>query len=266
MGIKEANEKLDIPIFCIGFGLDAEFASPLVSNLKFEYVGGAVDNSSISNTNLKTYFKGGEYIIAGKLEDDVPEGEILSVKVVGEGKKGVYENTFEICLYEEGTPEDLTILFNDTDVLPSCYFPSLYPQRSIAQQFMQKLHAFLNIKQLIKKSDSESEKKALELALENNFVTDLTSLLVVRPYEPPTVSILENVDLLSNQDTFSSHFISSSFAGGPSLFAAPVQYDAYVYDAIGEDYYLDFEDIALSSTPSTLNFPVPAFTSTATTT
>jgi len=291
--IKDANEKLDIPIFCIGFGMDADFnlikdislqsdsfskriyegsdaalqledfyaeiSSPLISNLKFEYVGGSVDNSSISNTNLKTYFKGGEYIIAGKLEDDVPEGEILSVKVVGEGKKGIYEKTFEICLNEEETPGDLTILYPDSDVVPSCYFPPLYPSRSLAEHFMQKLHAFLNIKQLIKKSDSELEKKALNLALENNFVTDLTSLLVVRPYEPPTVSILENVDLLSNQNAF-----SSSFAGSSSLFAAPVQYD--VYDAIEEDDYLDYEDIALLSTPSTLSFPVPAFTSTTTTT
>jgi len=304
--IKEANEKLDIPIFCIGFGLDADFdlikdislqsdsfskriyegsdaalqledfyaeiASPLVSNLKFEYVGGAVDNSSISNTNLKTFFKGGEYIIAGKLEDDVPEGEILSVKVVGEGKKGVYEKTFEICLYEEGTPEDLTILYSDTDVVPSCYFPPLYPPRSNTQQFMQKLHAFLNIKQLIKKSDSESEKKALELALENNFVTDLTSLVIVRPDEPPTVSVLENVDLLANLDTFSSHFIAASFAGGFNKvsFASPI-YDAYalsydqadiVYDAdFGvDDYESNILALQLPTTATTTSTSIPADT------
>merc|ERR1719495_2984612 len=304
--IKDANEKLDIPIFCIGFGMDADFslikdislqadsfskriyegsdaalqledfyaeiASPLVSNLKFEYVGGAVDNSSISNTNLNTFFKGGEYIIAGKLEEDVPEGEILSVKVVGEGKKGVYEKTFEICLYEEGTAEDLTILYNDTDVVPSCYFPPLYPQRSIAQQFMQKLHAFLNIKQLIKKSDSESEKKALELALENNFVTDLTSLVVIRPDEPSTVSVLENVDLLANQDKFSSHFSASSFAGISSLSNSPA-YDAYAYSAYeDEDEYEDysfeneFYDLAvLSTTTSTVNFPTTTRITTTTT-
>merc|ERR1712002_1450445 len=299
--IKDANEKLDIPIFCIGFGLDADFdlirdislqsdsfskriyegsdaalqledfyaeiASPLVSNLKFEYVGGAVDNSSISNTNLKTFFKGGEYIIAGKLEDDVPEGEILSVNVVGEGKKGVYEKTFEICLYGEGFPEDLTILYNDTDIVPSCYFPPLYPPRSNTQQFMLKLHAFLNIKQLIKKSDSESEKKALELALENNFVTDLTSLVVVRPDEPPTVSVLENVDLLANQDSFSSHFIASSFAGISSLSNSPAysqyEYDDYEDDSFEQEFYYD---LAVSSTtPSTVNFPTTTRITTTTT-
>ena len=44
-------------------------------------------------------------------------------------------------------------------ILPSlCVVPPFYPPRSIAQDFMQKLHASINIKQLIKKSELESEK------------------------------------------------------------------------------------------------------------
>ena len=63
---------------------------------------------------------------------------------------------------------------------------------------MQKLHAFINIKQLITKSNLASEdssnepkEKALKLALENNFVTDLTSLVVIRPDEKPSILALE---------------------------------------------------------------------------
>merc|ERR1712013_694167 len=73
-----------------------------------------------------------------------------------------------------------------------------YPPRSLAQDFMQKLHAFINIKQLIRKADlgeenekNENEEKALMLALNNNFVTDLTSLVVVRPDEELVVSSLK---------------------------------------------------------------------------
>ena len=80
--IKNANNELDVPIFSIGFGRDADFnlikeisqqaesfskkiyegsdaalqledflaevASPLISNLKFDYVGGLVQNESFS--------------------------------------------------------------------------------------------------------------------------------------------------------------------------------------------------------------------------
>merc|ERR1719320_2337468 len=81
---------------------------------------------------------------------------------------------------------------------PSCLLPPHYPPRSLAQDFMQKLHAFINIKQLIRKADlgeendkNENEEKALKLALNNNFVTDLTSLVVVRPDEELVVSSLK---------------------------------------------------------------------------
>jgi len=63
---------------------------------------------------------------------------------------------------------------------------------------MQKLHAFINIKQLIRKADlgeekdkNENKKEALMLALNNNFVTDLTSLVVVRPDEELVESSLK---------------------------------------------------------------------------
>merc|ERR1711892_882912 len=74
-----------------------------------------------------------------------------------------------------------------------------------AQDFMQKLHAFINIKQLIRKADVEDgeeasklKEKALDLALDNNFVTDLTSLVVVRPDEKPTISSLEHPQTFGN--------------------------------------------------------------------
>ena len=44
-----------------------ELASPLLNNVKFEYVGEIFENGSITKTDFQTYFKGGEYIVAGKL-------------------------------------------------------------------------------------------------------------------------------------------------------------------------------------------------------
>ena len=60
----------------------------------------------------------------------------------------------------------------------------LYKQRNIiiirseAQQFMKKLYAFKNIQQLVKLDTPSSKTRAKELSLENNFVTDLTSLVI----------------------------------------------------------------------------------------
>merc|ERR1712130_124413 len=236
--IKEANRDLDIPIFSIGFGRDLDFtlikeiseqansfskriyegsdaalqledffaqiSSPLISNLKFDYVGGLVQNNSISQSSFKTFFKGGEYIIAGKLYTNSKE-ESLTVKVVGESKQGPYKKDLQICLRTNKDQDDELVQDAESSLSlipiilsPNCLLPPSYPPRSLAQDFMQKLHAFLNIKQLIRKADlgdevekSENKEKALQLALNNNFVTSLTSLVVVRPDEKPTVSSLQ---------------------------------------------------------------------------
>ena len=73
----------------------AEVASPLISNLKFDYVGGLVQKKSVSKTGLKTFVKGGEYIIVGKLEQNKKQdNDFLSIKVVGDGRKGPFERNF----------------------------------------------------------------------------------------------------------------------------------------------------------------------------
>eukprot|EP00090_Calanus_glacialis_P003392 TRINITY_DN12511_c0_g1_i1.p1 TRINITY_DN12511_c0_g1~~TRINITY_DN12511_c0_g1_i1.p1 ORF type:complete len:876 (+),score=214.06 TRINITY_DN12511_c0_g1_i1:35-2662(+) len=238
--IKNANTELHTPIFSIGFGRDADFdlikeiseqaesfskkiyegsdaalqledffaevASPLISNLKFDYVGGLVQNESVSKNNLKTFFKGGEYIITGKLEQNKKgDNELLSIKVVGEGRKGPFKRDLVICLRSDIEQDKQDLQDTETRSLlipiipPSlCIVPPYHPPRSLAQDFMQKLHAFINIKQLIKESNLASEEssnepkeKALKLALENNFVTDLTSLVVIRPDEKPSISSLK---------------------------------------------------------------------------
>jgi len=209
--IAKANSEYKLPIFSVAFGLGADFqllkdisqntdshakrvyegsdaalqlenfyseiSSPLVTNLKFNYVGELVDNSSVSDTKTKTFFKGGQFVVVGKLED-VEDGE-LEVEITGDTSQGAYSRTIQICLRKpiQSNLSELTI----SSVFPHrCIFPSPVPKRSQAQEFMQSLHAFLNIKQLLRKDEKEA---ALALSLENNFVTPVTSLVVVRPGE-----------------------------------------------------------------------------------
>merc|ERR1711953_954984 len=232
----------------------AQISSPLLSKLKFDYVGGLVDNSSVSDSSVNTFFRGAEFIITGKLSEN--EGK-MGLNVTGYGKDGLYHKEIEVCLRpspleldsntEEAEESSGDVDYSDSSVsFPlQCLQPRVYP-KSEAQSFLQKLFAFQHIKQVLKKRDleqTEEEKKkltttALDLALENNFVTDLTSLVVIKPDEPALVN--KFVDNSGFQNRHSVRYKTTSFGIQPlSLsFASPgvnnrvsasVAYDQYDY-------------------------------------
>merc|ERR1719282_1776826 len=100
--------------------------------------------------------------------------------------------------------------------------PKLIPKVS-PKIFLKNLHAFLNIKQILQSmkisttetAKEELRKKALDLALKNNFVTELTSLVVTKPDEDPVINKLVT-DLFTEDDllpiSFSASYSSSSFS------------------------------------------------------
>merc|ERR1712038_1194658 len=251
--IKSTNTRAEFPIYTIAFCADADFqlmkdiatenegaakriyegsdaalqlenfyaeiSSPLLSNLRLQYVGGLVDTASLSETEAKTLFRGREIIVAGKLSNDAnTDADRLSIQIDAGGKGGEYHRDFDICLREpvaqgvSGSENSAKVVFTvdrqqaeeliDDKLplpspLPACLKPREYP-KSEAQNFLKNLHAFLNIKQLLKKSkltSNETEKSALEieatkLALETNLVTEVTSLVVTRPDEEPVINKL----------------------------------------------------------------------------
>jgi len=173
----------------------SQISSPLLSDLKFEYVGG-LDNSSISQTEVNTFFKSGEFVVTGKLSESAKQRSNIGIRISGFGKDGPYIRQFDVCLRSTSRPGQSQI----PSLSPNpCLYHRLYP-KSEAQSFLQKLFAFQHIKQLLQlefTADSEEERseikeKATELSIENNFVTDLTSLVVVKPDERPTVVSLED--------------------------------------------------------------------------
>merc|ERR1711915_1061050 len=147
--------------------------------------------------------------MGGKLEQP-SENQVLKVQVEGEGFIDRFYRDIQICLRPDSHLGHMKKI-NNPDGLPSisppstCHLLPTFPPRSRTQNFMKKLHAFLNIKQLIKKPNEENKEKALKLALENIFVTDITSLVVVRPDDKPTIASLED-PFISPSHT--------SFAGG----------------------------------------------------
>merc|ERR1712183_1008020 len=222
--IKTKNRELQVPVFTVAFGADtdisllqsiasqnnavskriyegsdaalqledfyAQISSPVLSNLNVEYVGG-IQEASISNTELNTFFRGGEFVVSGKLST-LAGPPSIGVKISGLGKAlQPYSREFDICL-RTSTPVPRHS--------PQCIQPRVYP-KSEAQSFLQKLFAFQHIQLILQKADiadteeekTELKEKATELSLENNFVTDVTSLVVVRPDQEPKVTELNNL-------------------------------------------------------------------------
>jgi len=301
--IQKSNEA-QIPVFTIAFGADtdigllqdissqnnaiskriyegsdaalqledfyAQISSPLLSKLKFDYVGGLVDNSSVSDSSVNTFFRGAEFIITGKLSEN--EGK-MGLNVTGYGKDGLYHKEIEVCLRpspleldsntEEAEESSGDVDYSDSSVsFPlQCLQPRVYP-KSEAQSFLQKLFAFQHIKQVLKKRDTEQieEKKqnltatALELSLKNNFVTDLTSLVVIKPDEEPKVNkFVDNSGFRQSVNYKTASFSPGSCFGRcfgiqplslsfstPQAQAPPVAPVAASYDQY--DYSYDAED------------------------
>merc|ERR1711902_171487 len=205
----------------------AEISSPVVTNLKFDYVGDLVDNSTLSSGEVKTLFKGDQYVVVGKLLSEASGP--FTVQVTGDkaGTKYFEDIVIEPCLREPKVVEDATILPIIDDI--NCFQPIPGEKKSKAQEFPQSLHAFLNIQQLLKK-DKKSE--ALKLALQNHFVTPVTSLVVVQPDEEDTLIGTDNPtdDFVDYPVAYAASFASFASppraAPQPGVFTSRVSYSS----------------------------------------
>merc|ERR1712165_139337 len=216
--VATANSDTELPIFSVAFGSGADFdllkeislaadsfakrvyegsdaalqlenfyaeiSSPVVTNLKFDYVGALVDNSSLSDDGVRTLFKGDQYVVVGKLLDDASGTFNVRVTADKTGVKYMDDIVIHPCLRQPKIAKDSSTPSIVIDTF-DCIQPIPEVKKSKAQEFLQSLHAFLNIQQLLKK-DKKTE--ALALALENHFVTPVTSLVVVRPDEEDTLA------------------------------------------------------------------------------
>jgi len=155
-----------------------ELANPLLNNVKFEYVGEPFKNVSLTNTNFKTYFKGSEYIIAGQITDESVENEEVEIVISGDGDEGIYEKRFNLCFHRPlplpiNVEENSSNVYLDTLRDPSrCIIPPIHPNpqpvQSDSQNFIERLWAFLTIKNLLDEKLSTKEKRITELTTFDN--------------------------------------------------------------------------------------------------
>ncbi|XP_035675357.1 inter-alpha-trypsin inhibitor heavy chain H3-like isoform X2 [Branchiostoma floridae] len=188
-----------VSLFCLGFGKDVDFpflekmalenrglarriyedsdaalqlkgfydevATPLLFDVQMRYPENLV--TDLTPVDFNTYFDGSELVVAGRLSNEV--GRTLDVSVVG--------NTVD---------SQLTL---EKEVNVTAPHKALLNRQAVGD-FTQRLWAYLTIKHYLKQRliATPEEKtnltaKALELSLKYNFVTPLTSMIVVKPEE-----------------------------------------------------------------------------------
>ncbi|XP_015349927.1 inter-alpha-trypsin inhibitor heavy chain H4 isoform X2 [Marmota marmota marmota] len=197
---KNVQEAIDgqYSLFCLGFGFDVsyaflekmaldngglarriyedsdsalqlqdfyqEVANPLLTTVAFQYPSNAVEE--VTQDNFRLLFKGSEMVVAGKLQDKSPD--VLSAIVKGKMHKQnvTFQTKSSVAKQEEEFQSPKYIFHN----------------------FMERLWAYLTIQQqleqMVSASEAESQvlkDRALNLSLEYNFVTPLTSMVVTKP-------------------------------------------------------------------------------------
>uniref|UniRef100_A0A8D2HFR6 Inter-alpha-trypsin inhibitor heavy chain 4 n=1 Tax=Urocitellus parryii TaxID=9999 RepID=A0A8D2HFR6_UROPR len=198
---KNVQEAIDgqYSLFCLGFGFDVsyaflekmaldngglarriyedsdsalqlqdfyqEVANPLLTTVAFQYPSNAVEE--VTQDNFRLFFKGSEMVVAGKLRDKSPDvlSAIVKGKMVRTGNV-TFQTKSSVAKQEEEFQSPKYIFHN----------------------FMERLWAYLTIQQqleqMVSASEAESQvlkDRALNLSLDYNFVTPLTSMVVTKP-------------------------------------------------------------------------------------
>uniref|UniRef100_A0A6A7G8D0 Inter-alpha-trypsin inhibitor heavy chain H4-like n=1 Tax=Hirondellea gigas TaxID=1518452 RepID=A0A6A7G8D0_9CRUS len=141
-------------------------------NVQFSYTTDAVVVESLTRTHFHNYFKGSELVVSGQTRSS-HEGTIRA-NITGQGRNG--EITMGVTVWNLVSPPDRHLL-RHLHLAPT------------PRNFVRRLWAFLSVKDLLDEEKAavshharaNARRKALALALQNHFVTPLTSLVVLQP-------------------------------------------------------------------------------------
>merc|ERR1719347_188290 len=173
-----------------------QISSPLITDLTFsafESQNGNINMNpaqgnalqSLSNTYMKTFFNGGQFVLSGELKRTYGNETVLTIKVQGKIRDGTYERSIYICLWNSGPNNPSLSLPNEVCIHPREIVTTRNTNTTnttdSTDTTLQNIYAYIKIQQLILEGTVASEAEALQLALENNFVTELTSLVLDRP-------------------------------------------------------------------------------------
>lgn len=152
-------------------GFYDEIASPLLFDIELAYLGETAQN--VTQTLFPNYFEGSELIVTGKLK---PNSKNLLVRMTAHDQKEKISLENDITVEDNATQSSFGCSGNVDEI----------------QWFVQRLWAYFTIQDLLqarfKTNDTIARKilteKATNLSLKYNFVTPVTSLIVVKPDDP----------------------------------------------------------------------------------
>ncbi|XP_061470082.1 inter-alpha-trypsin inhibitor heavy chain H6 [Rhineura floridana] len=150
-------------------GFYDEIASPLLYDVELAYLDGVAED--LTQNLFPNYFQGSELVVAGRVKPGVSE---LRVRTTGHGQEGLLSLENDISV-------------NATEASPF----GCSGDASKIGHFVQRLWAYFTIQDLLqarfRANDTAARRllneKATNLSLKYNFVTPVTSLIVVRPDE-----------------------------------------------------------------------------------
>ncbi|KAK3547317.1 hypothetical protein QTP86_018849 [Hemibagrus guttatus] len=152
-------------------GFYDEVASPLLSDIQLSYL----DDQAYDVTQalFPNYFQGSELVVTGKIKSDIQDLKV-SLTASGTKQKLKVESQFVLAKIE----------VNETSASPGCT-----RELQGISNFVHRLWAYYTIKELLIAKLNSSDplvqrlltEKATNLSLKYNFVTPVTSLVVVKP-------------------------------------------------------------------------------------
>ncbi|XP_039765734.1 inter-alpha-trypsin inhibitor heavy chain H4-like isoform X2 [Pararge aegeria] len=168
-----------------------QVSSPLVSNVMFNYLQEQIIAESLSRNFYRIVNEGSEVVVVGQIKEGISE---MTAQVTG--------------LY--GTEDGF-------GRIPHEVIQRVPVQCGNDKIPLERMWAYVTIKQLLDKRDAgedtiNSEKKALALALKYEFVTPLTSLVVVKPNATNSVDV-ESADKITTR----GNPAALNFAAGSSI-------------------------------------------------
>ncbi|RXM91235.1 Inter-alpha-trypsin inhibitor heavy chain H3 [Acipenser ruthenus] len=150
-------------------GFYEEVATPLLQQVELHYPDTAV--SDLTERVFRHYYNGSEIVVAGRISKD--NLEVLSVQIKAASSSSDLDLSATAPVEEQDE--------------------AVNKQKYIFGEYIERLWAYLTMQQLLSKAISAQpeeqgalNRKALQLSLNYNFVTPLTSMVVTKPEEGET--------------------------------------------------------------------------------
>lgn len=146
-------------------GFFDEISTPLLVRVRFKYPQDMVDNTQVTATEFSQYNDGSELVVSGKLKEGLSDSRLMPVNI-------------------RGISSIKPVFYTLTHTLQNL---TVSPDEVLVKDFPERLWAYMKIKELLldllitenleEKARLKSE--ALNISLKYNFVTPLTSFVVV---------------------------------------------------------------------------------------